>query len=169
MKLRKSNISTENGLKRNMDLGLIYTQIEIRWDAMCQFVNNAAGYGVNPGVGRDLAVINTIREQQHPLPTEYLVSTHKGIDDKRVKLTFNKKDVLFELDTQTEFITYKSHKNLQAKFFFDNAQSLTKVSYQKTTESRYPFSDRNITNRYKKVIDLQQKQIDQESENEMTK
>lgn len=167
MKLKKTNISTEKGLKRNKGLGLIYTQIEIRWDAMCRFVNNAAEYGVNPGVGRDLAVINTIREQQRPLPTEYQVSTHKGIDDKKVKLTFNKRDVLFELEKYTDF-EQPMNKNLQVKFFFDKAQ-LTKVSYRDKCEMYY--GDNTSLKIYDdaKVIDLTQKQANQEAASEMSK
>lgn len=170
MKLRKPIISTAKGLKRNMDLGLNSVDVEIRWDAMCKFVDNAAKYGVDPIVGYDLKkAIKSIREQQRPLPTEYLVTAHKGIDDKKVKLTFNKRDILFELETYTDFNVHQTHQNLEAKFFFDNAQSLTKVSYQNIAESYGSISGKKWTDRVKKVINLQQKQINQESATEMTK
>ena len=161
-----------------MGVNLDDAAIEARWDAMCifvvkadamcKFVDKAAEYGLNPSVARDLAVINTIRQQQRPLPTEYLVSTHKGIDDKKVKLTFNKRDVLFELEKYTDF-EQPMNKKLQAKFFFDNAQNLTKVSYRDKCEMY--FGDNTSLTIYDdaKVINLRQKQIDRESENEMTK
>ena len=152
-----------------MDLGLNDTDVEIRWDAMCKFVDSAREYGVRYAVKNDLSVINSIREQQRPLPTEYLVSTHKGIDDKKVKVTFNKRDILFELETYTDFNVHQTHQNLQAKFFFDNAQSLTKVSYQNITKGYGSISGKKWTERVKKVMDLQQKQINQESATEMTK
>lgn len=152
-----------------MDLGLNSTDVEIRWDAMCKFVDNAAKYGVDSLVGYDLKAIKSIREQQRPLLTEYLVSTHIGIDDKKVKLTFNQRDILFELETYTDFNVHQTHQNLEAKFFFDNAQRLTKVSYQNIAESYGSISGKKWTDRVKKVINLQQKQINQASATEMTK
>ena len=161
-----------------MGVNLDDAAIEARWaamceyvvkaDAMCKFVDRAAEYDLSPSVARDLAVINTIRKQQRPLPTEYQVSTHKGIDDKKVKLTFNKRDVLFELEKYTDF-EQPMNKKLQAKFFFDNAQRLTKVSYRDKCEMYYGDNTSLTIYDDAKVINLRQKQIDRESENEMTK
>lgn len=157
MKLRKAIIGVEKGLKRNIGANLDLADIETRWDAICQFVHNADKYGVDLIVKYDLAVINRIREQQRPLPTVYQVSTHTGSADKKVKLNFNKKCTLFELEEQVDFIAHQTYQNLQAKFFFDKANELAKVTYHNQTETNCAYFNRQ-TDWGEKVIDLRQKQ-----------
>ena len=160
-------ISAAKGLKRNMDLGL--ADVEIRWDAMSKFVDNAAEYGVGYAVEHDLAEINRIREQQGgSLPSEYQISTHNNEKDKKVKLTFNKEHTLFEFEQYTNFIAHETHQNLQAKFFFDDANKLTKVSYHNKSAMNCGYFHKEYDGG-KKVISLTQKQINQESATEMTK
>ena len=168
-KLKEIISNIKQGLKKDAETNLTVAAIKARWDAMCQFVDNAAEYGIDDdSIECGLMVINRIRKQHLcALPTEYFINKRMQDNDERVKLTFNNECTLFELDTQTDFITYKSHKNLQTKFLFDDADKLTKVFYREKHER-----DRgNVIDKYdsEKVIDLRQKQINQEDATEMTK
>ncbi len=74
-----------------------------------------------------------------------------------MKLNFNKKCTLFELEEQVDFIAHQTHQNLQAKFFFDKANELAKVIYHNQTETNCAYFNRQ-TDWGEKVIDLRQKQ-----------
>lgn len=173
-KLKELISSVKKGLKKELkkdsDVDLDYAAIKARWNAMCKFVDSATEYGVRYALKNDLAVINSIREQQRPLPTEYQVSTHKGIDEKKLKLLFDKKCILFELEKYTDFDPHQMYQNLQVKFNFDNTQSLTKFSYRDKVELDCGDGDKAmVIYNDAKVIDLRQKQINRADATEMTK
>ena len=173
-KLKELISNVKKGLKKDTGVNLDDAAIEARWDAMCKFVDKAEENGVNDfNVRHGLMAIKRIRRQEHGavLSAEYHVKKRAGNNEEKVKLTFDDECTLFEFDVQSDaqydILTCKKHHNLQTKFFFDDADKLTKVSYRDKFERDWG----KMIDKYEgeKVIDLTQKQMNQESETEMTK
>ena len=169
----------KKGLKKSTGANLDVATIQARWDAIRQlaasmFSDDPSEYDkfdVDPYTRRDLfKVSNVLCKQQDLLSTEYSVNRKNDFEDWNVKLAFNKEHMLCEADSQFDFLTWKTHENLQAKFFFNVENELTKVSYRNKCVY-YNQNNRmiNKTDTGAKVIDLMQKQTNREAATEMTK
>ena len=172
-KLKELISNVKKGLKKDTGANLDDAAIEARWNAMCKFVDKAEENGVNDfNVRHGLMAIKQIRRQERGpvLSAEYKVKRTENNEEK-VKLTFADESTLFEFDDQSDaqydILTCKKHHNLQTKFFFDGADKLTKVSYRDKFERDWG----KMIDKYEgeKVIDLTQKQINQEDATEMAK
>lgn len=175
MKKLKEPIGTvKKGLKKDARANLDVATIQARWDAACQFVQNMLDNVefdvVDAYTQRDLHRITKMCNRQQLSSTEYSVNRKGYYDDRNVKLIFNKEHTLCEMDSQINFFTWRTHENLQAKFFYDDANELTKVSYRnKCVYYNQNNCVINKTDTGVKLIDLTQKQIDQETATAMTK